>query len=640
MVKGIKDLKLAQLLEENLRQKDEELSNTLQYTKDDLQEANKENLLKLVSNLDKSIFFFKNQGILTGAFGSKYSRTSENMRPVIQKLMNEESKNSEGFKQLNIPDDVNLFGYDFFDRVYSEYGDDSIAQMVPLTVGFEQISMLYAMSLFHHRLLAGIEKSTRYKEFDKKINNKYQYYTPNEFEKVGLKEEFEKITNNLFDVYSQAINKKKDIGKKVYDALTQKILPKEIFRSEVEKAVKERGWDSATDEELDKAYDKTIRAMHIDNVRHILPLATRTSLALQLNAQSLREVIMSSYATPTTESVVLSEILRREGEKFVGPLIKDLNLLSKDEKDRQRAEDYINFKHETGKVGIENYKNEVLNNYTLVREGLDKEFGFELKAYSFEERPQSFVTKENREDHFVHVKDLNSNFEANIALKVSLNEIVKSILKEGNPSASYADIEKYVRHLSTDERKNIALEYAGITNGLRKNRRHKPGRAFENANFDISIKIPVGEIRDLRRHRILTLYDSGFFDNNLGYYISPALKIAGCEEIVKKAYEEAGKFYEKASKETNQFVASYVLPFATYSWMNMTVNLRELHHMLELRTQPGAHGNYKKICQMIYAGLKTRAPFIGETMIFVDKSTEIDYGRALQELRTFRKQKK
>ncbi len=634
MLEGISDPKLAELLEENLVLKDGELINKLNYVQDNYDEKNKENLLKLVSNLDKPIFFFKNQGILTGAFGSKYSRTSENMRPVIQKLMNEESKNSDGFRQLNIPADINLFGHDFYERVYSEYGDDSIAQMVPLTIGFEQISMLYAMSLFHHRLLAGIEKSTRYKEFDKKINGKYQYYTPDEFEKSGLKDEFEQVTNNLFDIYSEAISRKKDIGKKVYEALTQKILPKELFKLEVNKAVTSRGWEPATDEELDKAYDKTIRAMHIDNVRHILPLATRTSLALQLNAQSLREVLIGGYAAPSAESIVFSEILRREAENYVGPLIKDVNIFAEDEKDRQRAEEYINFRHETKKTELKDTAHFV-RLYDVKKFGADKDFGFLLTGYNFGDENDKF-----NKDDFIRIKDPASDFEAEMALNVSLAEITKAIVKENSPSMRHREAENYVRNLTENEKEKIVLEYAGITNGFRKNRRHKPGRAFENSSFDISMKIPVGEIRDLRRHRILTLYDPGFFDNKLGYYISPALKIAGCEELVKKAYEEAGKFYEKAVKETNRYVASQVLPFATYSWMNMSANLRELHHMLELRTQPGAHGNYKKICQMIYAGLKARAPFIGETMKFVDKSTEIDYGRALQELRTFRKQKK
>ena len=79
------------------------------------------------------------------------------------------------------------------------------------------------------------------------------------------------------------------------------------------------------------------------------------------------------------------------------------------------------------------------------------------------------------------------------------------------------------------------------------------------------------------------------------------------------------------------------MPLASFQQMQLTVNLRELHHILELRTQPGAHINYKRACQMIYLAAREFFPLLDKTLVFLDRSTEIDYGRGLQELRARRK---
>ena len=58
-----------------------------------------------------------------------------------------------------------------------------------------------------------------------------------------------------------------------------------------------------------------------------------------------------------------------------------------------------------------------------------------------------------------------------------------------------------VRKLSSDER--LALLHAYV--GDRKNRRHRPGRAFERTDYRFEVVVDYGAFRDLQRHRLLTM---------------------------------------------------------------------------------------------------------------------------------------
>src|SRR5439155_24619092 len=55
--------------------------------------------------------------------------------------------------------------------------------------------------------------------------------------------------------------------------------------------------------------------------------------------------------------------------------------------------------------------------------------------------------------------------------------------------------------LSSEERTTLLRAYCGV----RTNRRHKPGRAFERTRYRFDILADYGAFRDLQRHRLLTL---------------------------------------------------------------------------------------------------------------------------------------
>ncbi|MEK6861146.1 MAG: FAD-dependent thymidylate synthase, partial [Nanoarchaeota archaeon] len=372
---GFRDKNLELLIKETRSSTDEQLSASIGYIPEEFEPSKVDLLRKLFSNLDKPIFFFPYIGILSGAIGSMSSRAIGSLRKITSNLMDKNETFSTGLRELNIPDLINLLGENFFSRVFSGYGDDSIAQMVPAALVAENVSMFQAMRFLHHRTLAGIEKSTRYRRYDKRgSDGNYLYIVDNLIKAAGLEGHFRATIDKAFDIYSSLCDQKEGKGKLVIEGIKEKILPFGVFREEVRKALENKSDRQADDSELLEAYDKTIRAMHLDTIRHALPLATSTLLALEVNSQNIRDIMFAGYSTPTAESVAVTELLRRESAKYAGPLIADVDPGSPDEKIRSRTLDAILYKHNTGFLGRDiKYRIDRSNLY--YREGEEKGFG-------------------------------------------------------------------------------------------------------------------------------------------------------------------------------------------------------------------------------------------------------------------------
>lgn len=591
---------------------DEDLIKTLEYKGPEFSKAQQLILEKFFSNTDKPICSVRHMGVVSGALGSMHSRQSGDIRSIMMRLIEKEPQIAEGFMSMQIPDLVNKFGYDFFERVYGEYGDDSIAQVVPFNVMGEDVTMYAAMQWLHGRLLAGIEKSSRYRRYDKKVDGEYQYFVDPLITKAGLEDEFRGAVDGLFEVYSSLVRAKSGTGRHVVEYI-RKELPLDKFRAHVNEAVEQRGWETATDEEIQEAYDKTVRAMHLDNVRHLLPLATKTVLGLQMNLQNVRDMVVRGYSTPTTESVVLAEMVRREAEAQAGPLVASVDPQGEYS---NRAEAFIRFRAGTKKVG---------RDLTVISHDLEPKSEWAELGYKGRTFP-----------NHVQVSHDKTGFAVELATNDSIDDIVAGIIRETHPQATVSSARCHVENMSDEEKEELVLRYAGLPS-LRTNRRHKPGRAFENLNFDISIYSTIGEIRDLRRHRMMYVADTESFDPHGGFFIAPMLHEVGLADYVGAVYERAAEVWGMLNDQINPYVASLVLPFATRAQFNIGANARQLHHMCELRTQPGAHLNYKIASQMMLLGAAALFPQIQKTMKFIDMETEIDFGRALQEIRTKRK---
>ncbi|MBI2637555.1 MAG: hypothetical protein HYW88_01520, partial [Candidatus Sungbacteria bacterium] len=81
----------------------------------------------------------------------------------------------------------------FYVTWLAQYGDDSIAQMAGMHLGFASLSQVAIKHPEDQRIgLAPIEKSSRYVNFGKKVRGRYLYYTDPTLSELGLKEKYER----------------------------------------------------------------------------------------------------------------------------------------------------------------------------------------------------------------------------------------------------------------------------------------------------------------------------------------------------------------------------------------------------------------------------------------------------------------
>ncbi|MDE0122440.1 MAG: FAD-dependent thymidylate synthase [bacterium] len=131
--------------------------------------------------------------------------------------------------------------------------------------------------------------------------------------------------------------------------------------------------------------------------------------------------------------------------------------------------------------------------------------------------------------------------------------------------------------------------------GERRNRRHKPGRALERSYYRFDVVCDFGAFRDLQRHRMMTI-EWQPLTTRLGHERPEELADAGLTGLWDRTLEEAGEFYERVRTSLGRQVAQYAVPFACHIRFMMEMNARQALHLIELRTQPAGHPNYRRVC--------------------------------------------
>jgi thymidylate synthase ThyX len=191
-------------------------------------------------------------------------------------------------------------------------------------------------------------------------------------------------------------------------------------------------------------------------------------------------------------------------------------------------------------------------------------------------------------------------------------KVASAILYEQSHGHSYKNILKLVSRLSQDKRHQIIRTYTKF----RGNRRHRPGRAFEMVNYTFDMFTNFGMFRDLHRHRILTLERQSLSTRH-GYDTPLEIVDLGIEKDYRDCMYKCKEAYELIESTMPQ-EAQYVVNFAYRYPYFMRLNLRQACHMIELRTIPQGHQDYRKICQLMFRQIQTVNPVLAEGIRFVD----------------------
>jgi hypothetical protein len=191
------------------------------------------------------------------------------------------------------------------------------------------------------------------------------------------------------------------------------------------------------------------------------------------------------------------------------------------------------------------------------------------------------------------------------------------------------EIEDRVRSMTTDERMAVVRAYCGD----RTNRRHKPGRALERANYRFDVLTDYGAFRDLQRHRMLTIEWQRLTPRH-GYTRPESVDAAGMADRFDEAMERSEALFDDLEPDFPE-QASYAVALAYRIRFVMQLNARAAMHMLELRTTPQGHPAYRWVAQQMHERIAHEAGHhaVAELMRFVDHESEPELERLEAERR-------
>jgi len=174
-----------------------------------------------------------------------------------------------------------------------------------------------------------------------------------------------------------------------------------------------------------------------------------------------------------------------------------------------------------------------------------------------------------------------------------------------------------VRRLSVEEKMQVVRAYTGE----RANRRHKPGRALERVGYRFDVLSDYGAFRDLQRHRLLTIEWQALSPRH-GYVRPESLEAAGLVGPFEEAMARSAALHD-ALAGTFPAQAPYAVALAYRVRYAMQLNARAAMHLLELRTGPQGHPEYRQVCQEMHRLIADQAGHraVAEMMRFVDHGT-------------------
>lgn len=455
-------------------------------------------------------------------------------------------------------------GEEFYRRVLLEYGDDSVAELGEAQVAVEGISNIAAKKIEDRRVgLSYLEKSSRYVAFNQKIDGYYRYAREDRIMSSSHADRYVEACDHSFDTYSKSIQPLQTFLKEgepiehfsFFDSLSQKEVPFDSLREDKDIEAARR------------VYNMSIKAKALDILRGLLPASAMTNIGITGNGRAFEYLLTLMYGSKLKEIRSIASQLFDELNSLIPSFIR-------------RAND---------KYG------QALQEYTSkTRSAIDDLAKFHLSGILSEEEPE-----------LVRLIDYKDNSEAEV-------NVISAILYEHAQGQSLHRIANYVKSMPIEERNRVIRTYTEF----RTSRRHRPGRAFEMVDYTFELFTNFGIFRDLHRHRILTL-ERQLLSTRHGYDLPPEMVDSGldkdfrdCMYLSKHAYEEIAK--------TMPEEAQYVVNFAYRYPYFVKMNLREACHMVELRTAPQGHPDYRIVCQKIYNEIMRVHPQLAQGIKFVD----------------------
>lgn len=311
------------------------------------------------------------------------------------------------------------------------------------------------------------------------------------------------------------------------------------------------------------AHNAAIRAQACDLLRGLLPAGTRTNIGLTANARALEILISKMLSSPLAE-------VRRVGDEMRAAALMVAPTLVK----YAAVNEYRQTLPETVAEALRQV-------YTPPEEG--------ASSTMVVSQPVRLVR---------HDRD-------------ALERVALGLVYEASQPGLHAfGVNDALRHASQAELAAIVAAACA-----RRGAHDPPPRGFEASTMTFELMLDYGAWRDLQRHRMLTPAAQRL-TCRLGFETPLELQDLGFADPYQNALLAARDVWEEIERRY-PLEAQYAVPLGYRLRALWTLSLRELFHVIELRSARQGHQSYRRIAQGLYRTTLTVHPWLKD-LIRVD----------------------
>ena len=245
------------------------------------------------TNLDGPVFALVNlPEVVKGALFARYSRSPKSLRRLYL------DEFAAGGTASPPPAASTERAEQLYERVFFEYGDDSVAQLGGVHLACEGASNILTKVLEWGRLMAYLEQSTRYIPYDDRPAGRYRYHVPAEL--VGpLRDHYVGTLDSAFDVYRAWLPRMREHFERRFPR------------------------DAATSEAV---WRTTLRAKALDTLRGLLPAATVSNVGIFGTGQAYEQLLLRMRAHPLREVRAYADLMLVELRKVIPAFLRRVDL--------------------------------------------------------------------------------------------------------------------------------------------------------------------------------------------------------------------------------------------------------------------------------------------------------------------------
>lgn len=268
------------------------------YAPEDFTAEESEILRRYFTNLDGPVFALVNlPEVVKGALFARYSRSPKSLRRLF---LDEFVGDLDLSGDLGVDATVGLArAEELYEKVFFEYGDDSVAQLGGVHLACEQASNVLTKILEWGRLASYLEQSTRYIAYDSRLAGRYRFHRDLDILNSRFGTRYVGDMDRMFDSYSQ-------LAERVTDHV--------------------RATFTKDPSDSDFVYRQATRAKALDAVRGALPAAALSNVGIYASGQAYESMLVRMRSHPLPEARRYADLMLSELRKVIPSFLRRVDI--------------------------------------------------------------------------------------------------------------------------------------------------------------------------------------------------------------------------------------------------------------------------------------------------------------------------